>query len=426
MTEQKTVFLSYRRTSSRYLARSIYQDLTANGWDVFFDVNTIDSGDFDRIILNQIAARAHFILMISPDSLARCVNEGDWVLLEIQEAVRLNRNIVPIIEEGANFEKEISYLPADLRAVIGKKNGVVLYQDYFEAAMDKLRTRFLKTPAYVEISMPSAVERAEVQRRMAEFDAPTPSRPRSIDLMPQPFEWIDIPAGNVMLIRGDYLDYDTDFQVPAFQIAKYPITNAQFATFIEARGYHEQTWWTEAGWYRRDKENWSQPRYWTNARWNDTQQPIVGVSWYEAVAFCLWISEVTDEKIMLPTEQQWQRAAKGNDGRAYPWGNHWDRNRCNNNLGGKGSGKTTHVTLYEGKAKGDSPFGVVDMAGNVWEWCLTEHETGNELLKGTSGRVLRGGSWKSESSLDFFCDYRVWNYPSDRYNDFGFRIVLLH
>jgi hypothetical protein len=70
---QKTVFVSYRRAMSRYVARAIYQDLKAHGWDVFLDINTIDSGDFDRIILNQIAARAHFILLISPDSLQRCM-----------------------------------------------------------------------------------------------------------------------------------------------------------------------------------------------------------------------------------------------------------------------------------------------------------------------------------------------------------------
>src|SRR5689334_10823397 len=107
--EQKTVFISYRRAISKHLARSIYQDLKMNGWDVFLDVNTIDSGDFDRIILNQIGARAHFILLISKGSLERCANKGDWVLKEIEEAVRLNRNIVPIIEEEAKFADEINY-----------------------------------------------------------------------------------------------------------------------------------------------------------------------------------------------------------------------------------------------------------------------------------------------------------------------------
>ena len=130
--EQKTVFISYRRSESKHLARSIYMDLQHNGWDVFFDLNSIDSGDFDRIILNQIGARAHFILLISPNSLLRCANEGDWVLREIQEAVRLERNIVPIVEEGTDFTREMSYLPADLRAIISKKNMLPLTNFYFE------------------------------------------------------------------------------------------------------------------------------------------------------------------------------------------------------------------------------------------------------------------------------------------------------
>ena len=67
--------------------------------------------------------------------------------------------------------------------------------------------------------------------------------------------------------------------------------------------------------------SWSEPRFWNDSQWNGAQHPVVGVSWYEAVAFCLWLSDVTGERIMLPTEDQWQYAAQGDDGRTYPWGN---------------------------------------------------------------------------------------------------------
>ena len=139
--EQKTVFISYRRALSKHLARSIYQDLKMNGWDAFLDVNDIDSGDFDRIILNQIGARAHFILLISPGSLERCANAGDWVLREIEEAVRLERNIIPLIEEGTDLSHEMTYLPNELQAAISKKNGVRILHDYFDEGMEKIRTR---------------------------------------------------------------------------------------------------------------------------------------------------------------------------------------------------------------------------------------------------------------------------------------------
>jgi hypothetical protein len=175
---QNTVFISYRRAKSGYLPRAIYMDLTHHGWDAFFDIQNIDSGDFDRIILRQIAARAHFILLISHGSLERCLNEGDWVLREIEEAVRLDRNIVPIIQEGADFEREMSYLPAGLRKAVKKKNGLRLPADYFDEAMHRLRTRFLKTPEYVRVAETPAADRVEVQRRKAAIEAaPVPAPP---------------------------------------------------------------------------------------------------------------------------------------------------------------------------------------------------------------------------------------------------------
>lgn len=169
--EDKTVFISYRRALSKHLARSIYIDLRSNDWDVFLDVNTIDSGDFDRIILNQIGARVHFILLISTGSLQRCTNPGDWVLREIQEAVRLNRNIIPVIEEDVDFAQEMSYLTSDLCAIVSKKNSVRLLHDYFDEGVERLRTRFLKSPEYITLTKPPAREQAEVARRMAAFEA---------------------------------------------------------------------------------------------------------------------------------------------------------------------------------------------------------------------------------------------------------------
>jgi formylglycine-generating enzyme required for sulfatase activity len=195
--------------------------------------------------------------------------------------------------------------------------------------------------------------------------------------------------------------------VPAFCIAKYPITNAQFAQFIEAGGYAERQWWTDSGLRLRESKNWTEPRYWQDDKWNGADQPVVGVSWYEAVAFCRWLSDATGEAITLPTEQQWQRAAQGDDGREYPWGNTWDKSRCNTDE--SGIGKTTPVTQYAGK--GDSPFGVVDMAGNVWEWCLTDYATGAvDVAADAEPRVLRGGAWSDDGGRAR-CAYRGHGYP---------------
>jgi formylglycine-generating enzyme required for sulfatase activity len=252
---------------------------------------------------------------------------------------------------------------------------------------------------------------------------------RSAAILPQPFAWIPIPAGQVTI-------EDTAIQVPTFAIAKYPLTNAQYKPFIDAGGYKERRWWTDAGWDARAKgwewqtnnyvetgKAWVQPRYWGDSQWNGAEQPVVGVSWYEAVAYCRWLSEHTGDSILLPSEAQWQRAAQGDDGREYPWGNDWqDGKLCNNSVDSNNSSKTTPVRRYEGK--GDSPFGVVDMAGNVWEWCGTAYATGSENLDGTDVRVLRGGSWNGNDADRFRCAFRDWLYPHYWYGSGGFRLAL--
>lgn len=173
-----------------------------------------------------------------------------------------------------------------------------------------------------------------------------------------------------------------------YHISKYPVTNAQFSTFIEAGGYSNSLWWTKRGWkvrqegwsiaeqgivlrddiWKPSNSPWTEPRFWHSKKWNGDLQPVVGISWYEAVAFCLWLSDATDESIMLPTEDEWRYAAQGNDGRTYPWGNNWESDRCTHSVHPKKRKSTTYITKWEGK--GDSPSGVVDMTGNVWEWCI--------------------------------------------------------
>lgn len=408
--DQKTVFISYRRSTSKHLARSIYQNLKMNDWDAFFDVNSIDSGDFDRIILSQIGARAHFILLISPGSLERCANSGDWVLREIEEALRLERNFVPIIEEATDFDREVAYLPASIRAEVSKKNGIRLLHDYFDEGLERLRTRFLKAPAYIQIVETPPAERAEVQRRMASIesspDARSSARSQVADLLPAPFAWITIPGSS-------------------YSIAQYPITNAQFAPFVQAGGYHSRKWWTNAGWEMREKNQWTEPRYWRDTSWNDASRPVVGVSWVEAAAFCRWLSETSGEGIHLPTLEQWRYAAQGSDNRRYPWGQNWDANRCNHNVNDRGSGRTTAVSKYAGKNKGDSPFGVSDMTGNVREWCRTDPETGsNDPESSSTYRAACGGSWMQTQPDQFQVDRVQQLRPQVWDNTTGFRIVL--
>src|SRR5688572_23587970 len=141
------------------------------------------------------------------------------------------------------------------------------------------------------------------------------------DLLPRPFAWMPILAGEVEVIsiitkerpRANYIPEGTSqvFHVDAFEMAKYPLTNAQFAVFIAAGGYRQRRWWTDEGWQFKEQREWTAPLFWRDARWNKPDYPVVGVSWYEAVAYCRWLSAITREKITLPSEQQWQHAAQG-------------------------------------------------------------------------------------------------------------------
>jgi len=426
------IFISYRRSTSKHIARLIFEQLRSRGYDVFLDVSTIDSGAFDKIIMNQIAARPHFLLVLSQGSLERCINEGDWLRREIEEAFALKRNIVPIFDDDFSIEHEKQYLPELLRVELPLFNGPPYSHYYFDCFIDTLCKRFLKQPVtHVVVKPTSPAEEAEVQRRISIANgmgiptitqSPPPVRSKVYDILPQPFEWIEIPVGKVTLTEGGYVPKGGQtFDVPVFAIAKYPITNAQFAKFIESGGYNQNKWWTDVGWQQRQSEKWTQPRYWTDNKWNGADYPVVGVSWYETIAFCQWLSEESVEAIMLPTEQQWQRAAQGDDGRIYPWGNAWNYSFCNNNINPLKIDKTSPVRFYE--YSGTSPFGVVDMAGNVWEWCLTGYERGQNDMSNLHNCILRGGSWGDDVADYFRTDFRFSQFPFIRNTDRGFRIV---
>ena len=107
------------------------------------------------------------------------------------------------------------------------------------------------------------------------------------------------------------------------------MTNYEFKEFIEAGGYKEKRWWTDAGWSQKEQESWTEPRYWDDTRFNKPNQPVVGVSWYECLAYCRWRSAESGQSYRLPTEAEWEKAARGTDGRQYPWGKEFEPKRLN-------------------------------------------------------------------------------------------------
>ncbi|MGF1547359.1 MAG: formylglycine-generating enzyme family protein [Thiotrichales bacterium] len=238
---------------------------------------------------------------------------------------------------------------------------------------------------------PNPQARAAIGRALGRFGL---DRRRGVGLRDdalRDIDWLEVPAGP-FIYQKDGDQPRRSLTLPSFFIARYPITNAQFQAFVDAGGYGEDTWW--AGLHQRIAE----PR---PSAWNEPNAPRETVSWYEAAAFTRWLSAGLGYAISLPTEEQWEKAARGVDGREFPWGNGYRAGYANCSELAEGGGfhvdRPTAVGLYP---HARSPLDVEDMSGNVWEWCLIEYrDPANTSLEGEVARVQRGGSW--------------FNYPTD-------------
>ena len=219
-----------------------------------------------------------------------------------------------------------------------------------------------------------------------------------------------------------------------YRLAVYPVTVKQFEAFARD-GYGEERYWTEAGLGDRKASGWSMPEGWGRV-FRTPNHPVVGVSWYEAEAFCRWLREAyrPEElglpggwRVRLPSEEEWERAARHVDGREYPWGAGGSAEevakRCNGADAGLGS--TSAVGMYPG---GRAECGAEEMAGNVWEWCATawredaSKQPSENDPEGAALRVLRGGSWL-DGANDARCATRYWLRPDLRNWYIGFRVA---
>lgn len=156
----KSVFISYRRAAAAFIARAVFMDLRAHGYDVFMDVESLDNGTFDTALLDQIASRAHFIVILAPGTLERCVDEQDWVRREIEHAINTQRNIVPLMVNNFTFEGAEEYLVGNLKT-LRRYTGVSVPIDFFDEAMTRLRKRFLKAAVPPNPILPSTIPASE-------------------------------------------------------------------------------------------------------------------------------------------------------------------------------------------------------------------------------------------------------------------------
>jgi hypothetical protein len=170
---EKTVFISYRRTAAPW-AQSIFQDLTQHGYDVFFDFQGLTSGGYEEVIFENIKARAHFLVLLTPTALERCTDVTDLFRREIETAIGSQRNIVPVMLDGFDFGATgIEAQLAESLAPLRHYNGLPVYSAYFPEAMEKLRQKYLNVPLYTVLHPVSpAAERLAKDEQAAASNAP--------------------------------------------------------------------------------------------------------------------------------------------------------------------------------------------------------------------------------------------------------------
>ena len=383
------ILISYRREDSADVTGRIYDRLIQRFGQgaVFKDVDSIPLGVDFRIYLDEQVAKCEvFLAVIGRDWMknlgstekTRLDDPRDFVRIEIESALKRQISVIPVLVGGASIPAA-EQLPASIQDLSYRHGIVVRIDPDFHRDMDRLIECLKKLPASGEV----------ISQRPTKAKQPIGTQPLIVrgEAPPHeaPFDMVKVPKGP--FLYGEGRTRKTIDQ--AYWIDKYPVTNEKYRAFIVADGYGNRAYWSEDGWKWKTENNIAGPGYWNDPTWNHADHPVVGVSYYEAEAYAKWVGK------RLPTEWEWEKAARGEDGREYPWGNEFDKNKCNiiDSPGlrdvfslqqGAAIGRTTSVTQYP---NGVSSYGCYDMAGNVWEWCVDWYDERKD------SRVLRGGSW---------------------------------
>ena len=227
---------------------------------------------------------------------------------------------------------------------------------------------------------------------------------------------VEIPEGSFTmgtyptgLRKTDPEEPQRSVTLDAYAIGKYHVTNSQYALFLKQTDYRF-------------------PLFWNDERFNGQDAPVVGVSWHDTQNFFVWLNNLTGADFRLPTEAEWEKAARGTDGREYPWGNQWEANKANT-----AESQLKRLTPVGSYPDGISPFGCYDMAGNAYDWCSDwfhidtyKYSDPDNPMGAAEGRrkVIRGGSWLPRGEFAARCANRASYEPTRAVHNVGFRIAV--
>jgi sulfatase modifying factor 1 len=381
----KQVFISHARKDADF-AHRLAADLKQLGVQIWIAPESIRPGEgWVKAIERGMRESSHVVIVLTPPAL-----DSKWVEKETEVAIALER------------EGRLQIFPLDVKPckipLLLSSYQMISFRRNYDAALGQLAgiLRLRVTPV--------------LERR-------------------HPFEpeLILIPAGKFRMgsdPEKDKLANDDEqpqhrLYLPDYFIAKAPVTNAQYAAFVEATDHRSPGNWLGKQ-LPKGKED----------------HPVVSVTWNSAVAYCNWLAQVTGKPYRLPSEAEWEKAARGTDGRIYPWGDEPpNKSRCNF---GRKAGNTTPAGRYS--PHGDSPYGCADMAGNVWEWTRSLWDPGllgphfkypydpadgreNQEAGDNFRRVVRGGAFDDDEG-NVRCACRHRDHPYYTNGKRGFRLVV--
>ncbi len=412
------VFISYSTKNTREI-RLILDALEQAGLTCWIAPRDVPPGKpWGGVINRAIIDSDVFLILVTEES-----NSSDQVLKEVGIADHHKKLIVPFFLHDVTLSDDLSYYLTSLHWLVARAQP---WEEHVPELVEVVRSRLAskngeKKPASpVEVS---SAQGAAPQPQQAAASSEPPAgatRLREKDGMTEIF----IPAGDFLMgsagdDRNAFADEEPRHPVflDGYWIDQTPVTNAMFARFLNACGNQKEE---NISWYYPDGGRILQENNLWNFEPAFEHHPVVSVTWYGANAYAQWVGA------RLPTEAEWEKAARGTDQRRYPWGN----TEPNHGLANydKKIGTTTPVGRYPA---GASPYGVLDLAGNVWQWCADWYsETFYQVspnknpLCSTPGenRVSRGGSWYVES-WTLRATYRGKFTPRSRYVGKGFRCV---